>query len=253
MRVLLANLLAGADRPRDINNLSAEESLVGRWRFCDDMLVDPDLLDAGELARLRRAQHDFVASRLTAPFICKTHDRFDGSVLGGGARRSLYLIRDPRDVAISLSHHSSIPLDHAIGQMTDAACHADGPMQLRYPLGDWAGHVEGWSGQDAGSTRVVRYEDLRHHTAATLSSVIVFLGGEATDAEIRRAVAHSALEELQRQEAARGFRESRPGQDRFFRSGRVGEWRDVMTPAQVEALEERFLPVMKRWGYGPSR
>ena len=136
--------------------------------------------------------------------------------------------------------------------MTDPTCHADGPMQIRYRLGDWASHVSGWSGQHARSTKVVRYEDLRSDTAGTLSGVIVFLEGRASDGEIERAVAHSALKELQRQEAARGFRESRPGQKRFFRSGRVGEWRDVMTRVQTQALEERFLPVMERWGYSPS-
>ena len=68
MRVLLANLLAGGERPSDINNLSEEESLVSRWRLGDDMLVDPDLLDFAELIRLRRAQSDFVASHLVAPF-----------------------------------------------------------------------------------------------------------------------------------------------------------------------------------------
>lgn len=251
MRVLLANLLSGGERPSDINDLSEEETLLGRWRFGDDTLVDPDLLNMHELNRLRRAQGDFVAGGLTKPFICKTHDRFDTSVLGDGARRSLYLLRDPRDVAISLSHHSSISLDHAIRQMADPTCQADGPLQIRYTVGDWAGHVEGWCA-NVDTVKVVRYEDLRRDTVATLASVITFLHGQATEAEIERAVAHSTLEELQRQEAARGFRESRPGQKRFFRSGRVGEWRDVMTRTQIETLEGQVLPVMQRWGYSPS-
>ncbi|MGX1096937.1 sulfotransferase domain-containing protein [Amorphus sp. MBR-141] len=252
MRVLLANLLAGADTPRNINDLSDDESLVGRWRFSDDTLVDPDLLDPCELKPMRRAQCDFVAGHLASPFVCKTHDRFDAMVLGHRARRALYLVRDPRDVAISLAHHASMPLDRAIGQMMDATSRSSGPLQLRYPVGDWGGHVSGWATQDLVPTTVVRYEDLHADAASSLTRIVAFLGGQAGAAEIGRAVAHSSLAELQRQEASSGFQESLPGQRRFFRSGRIGEWREVMTAAQVEAIESRFAPVMERWGYDVS-
>jgi aryl sulfotransferase len=70
--------------------------------------------------------------------------------------------------------------------------------------------------------------------------------------EIRRAVVNSSLDELQRQEASKGFRESRPGQKRFFRAGRIGEWREVLTPTQVRTIEERCGDVMAAWGYKPE-
>ncbi|MBU1325920.1 MAG: sulfotransferase domain-containing protein [Alphaproteobacteria bacterium] len=251
MRVLLANLLAGGDRPKDINDLSEDETLISRWRFCDDLLVEPDTLDPAEQARLRATQATFTARRLTSTFLCKTHDRFDPAVLGAPAARALYLIRDPRDVAVSLSHHAGLSTDDAIGQMLDPAARSHGAMQLRYPLGDWAGHVTTWTTQTDMPLAVVRYEDLRADTPAALSRVVGALSGAATPDEIGRAVAHSSLDELQRQEASRGFRERLPGQKRFFRTGRVGEWRDVLTPAQTTRIEAVCAPVMKLWGYAP--
>lgn len=253
MRVLLSNLTQDRAQPVDINRLSEEETLAGRWRFGDDMLIDSDLLDRHELERLRPIHCDFVAAGLSHPFFCKTHDRFEsragGPVLGAGGRAALYLVRDPRDVAVSLAHHLSTGLDQAIGLMTDETCQGGGDIMIRYLLGDWAGHVTGWTRQCLIPTKVVRYEDLCHDTAAIVEDVACFLGGTVTEPEIRRAVAHSDLKELQRQEAAHGFRESRPGQVRFFRSGRVGEWREALTPAQLRVIEERFAPVMEKWGY----
>jgi hypothetical protein len=83
----------------------------------------------------------------------------------------------------------------------------------------------------------------------TFQSVIAFLNGHATEAEIQRAVANSRLEELQRQETEKGFRERMQGQERFFRSGRTGEWKDVLTLGQIRTIEERFGPVMTCFGY----
>jgi hypothetical protein len=255
MRVLLHNLMAGSPEPADINVLWHEETLVGRWRFGDDMLVDSDLLHWRELESLRPLHCDFVADTLKTAFFYKTHDRFTGRagqpVLGTRARAALYLVRDPRDVAISLSHHAGISLDRAIAVMMDEARESGGGIQVRYLQGDWAGHVSGWTGQDLIPTKIVRYEDLRSDTVAAVTEALTFLGGTGTEAEIERAVVHSRLSELQRQEAARGFREARPGQ-RFFRSGRIGEWREVLTASQRRLIEEWCGPLMLRLGYAPG-
>jgi len=253
MRVLLRNLMKGGEQPADINRLASAETLIGRWRFDDDLLVDSDMLTWRELERLRPLQCDFAAAGLKEPFFCKTHDSFRGQsggpALGSGARAALYLVRDPRDIAVSLCHHASLSLSAAIDNMTDATFWSGGGMQVPYLQGDWAGHVLGWTVQRQLDIKIVRYEDLRQDTVATMREIVAFLGARATGPEIDRAVRHSSLEELRRQEEAKGFRESRPGQDRFFRSGRIGEWRDVLSASQVRAVEERCGPVMADLGY----
>lgn len=253
MRVLLHNLMKGGERPVDINRLATAETLIGRWRFDDDLLVDSDLLSWRELERLRPLQCDFAAAGLKEPFFCKTHDSFRGRsgepALGIGARAAIYLVRDPRDIAVSLCHHASLSLDAAIGNMTDPSFWSGGGAQVPYLLGDWTGHVAGWTGQRQVDLKIVRYEDLHRDTAATMRAIVTFLEARASVAEIDRAVEHSSLEELRRQEEAKGFRESRPGQDRFFRSGRIGEWRDVMSASQVRTIEVHCGSVMTDLGY----
>ncbi|MFN6934911.1 MAG: sulfotransferase domain-containing protein [Tsuneonella sp.] len=253
MRILLANLLSGAARPADINNLSEPENLTSRWRFADDMLVDSDLLDETELTAMRPAHCDFVAEECTTAFFCKTHDRFwlshDQPTLGTMARKALYILRDPRDVAVSLSHHASLSIDGAIAQMMDPATRSSGTVQLPYRVGDWAGHVTGWTQQRVIETMIVRYESMHADTVGTLRAIVDFLGGDATEQALRQAVTNSSFQELQRQESRKGFRESRPGQQRFFRAGRAGGWRDVLTDRQAGVIEETFGAVMAANGY----
>jgi hypothetical protein len=63
-------------------------------------------------------------------------------------------------------------------------------------------------------------------------------------------VAFSAFGVLRAQEQAQGFieqpaRSSGP----FFRAGAVGQWRTVLTRAQVARIERHHGEVMRRFGY----
>jgi aryl sulfotransferase len=116
--------------------------------------------------------------------------------------------------------------------------------QLPQPLGDWSGHVRGWLEECDVPVHVVRYEDL----PGAFGGVLQFLG-EAPDAErMERAIRHSRLEELQRQEAAHGFKE-RQSEAAFFRQGEVGAWRRTLRPDQVRRIEAAHGAMMQRFGY----
>src|SRR6185503_281441 len=110
----------------------------------DDTLVDSNLLTAREAERLRPAFHDFRAREKSAQFV-KTHDAFtylaDGApMLGTRARAALYVVRDPRDVAVSYSHHFHVSLDQAVRELADRELMlGPSPRQLQQPMLDWSG------------------------------------------------------------------------------------------------------------------
>jgi hypothetical protein len=54
---------------------------------------------------------------------------------------------------------------------------------------------------------------------------------------------------LKRQELERGFCERPPTSSQFFREGRAGQWREVLTPKQIAAVCMAHAPVMRRHGY----
>lgn len=96
---------------------------------------------------------------------------------------------------------------------------------------------------------VVRYEDLSRDPAAGFGSIVRFLGLEVDDRRFAKAAAFSALEVLQAQEHAHGFRERHPQAAAFFRRGEVGAWRDELAPALVAQVVADHRAAMGRFGY----
>lgn len=256
MRVLLANLLAGSASPQDINDLELNSSYVGvRWWLDDLTLLDSNLLTDVEIARIRPHAHDGLAAEADGVRIIKTHDAFallpDGTpLLGRRVRQALYLVRDPRDVAISFAHHMDWDIDTSIARMNQASFILKGHpgRTIGQHLGRWSGHVQSWLEQPYVQTLLMRYEDLRDDTATHFGQVVDFLGLAAVSAEIERAVRHSDFTEMRRQEERNGFRE-RVGSSQFFRSGQAGGWRTQLNAAQIRAIETAHGPMMDRLGY----
>jgi hypothetical protein len=172
----------------------------------------------------------------------------------GAARAAVYLVRDPRDVAVSMAHANNTTIDRTIEVMSgpnsalSSGVHGQ-PPQLRQRLLSWSGHVASWLEQIDAPVRLVRYEDMRAAPFETFGAALKFVERDAQDDEIRRAIRHADFGELQRQEAERGFAERTSRSAPFFRAGQVGGWRDALTPEQVARLETDHGPMMTRLGY----
>ncbi len=261
LRLLLANLLSGRHEPEDINDPGLTmHSLVNRPVIEEMTLVDSFLLTREECDRIRPAlmQQAWREAAGSDVFI-KLHDAYrrlaDGMpVLGRPARAALYILRDPRDVAVSLAFHTGQPLEKSVRQILSGTTKMGGGAphneQISQPLLDWSGHVRSWTGQRDVPIHVLRYEDLRADTAACFGRATAFLGLPATPDGLDRAASHSDFAELQRQERQKGFRERRPESTApFFRAGRVGGWREVLTPEQSAAIEAAHGAVMAEFGY----
>ncbi|MEJ0041820.1 MAG: sulfotransferase domain-containing protein [Rhizomicrobium sp.] len=166
----------------------------------------------------------------------------------------IYLVRDPRDVAVSLSHHNNTDIDDTIAMMNDPggafSRRSKGlAQQLRQKLLGWSGHAASWMEQGDTPVHVVRYEDLRADPVTHFSAALAFAERPAADADIARAVRHADFSELQRQESEKGFAERRSRNVPFFRSGRVGGWQNVLNAEQAARIEDAHAPMMYRLGY----
>jgi aryl sulfotransferase len=193
----------------------------------------------------------------------KAHDAYtlnaDGEpVLGRGlARAAVYLVRDPRDVAISLAFHNSTSIDAAIELMNapdGALCRGrkGQPQQLRQRLNGWSGHVASWLDQTDTRVCLLRYEDMRADPVAAFTHALAFAQRPASAEDIERAIRHADFGELQRQESEKGFGERISRTAPFFRSGEAGAWRQELTPDQVARIESAHGPMMERLGYARS-
>ncbi len=86
----------------------------------------------------------------------------------------------------------------------------------------WTAHARSWLGAPGFRIMTIRYEDLAADTPAQLAGIAGFLGLDSNHDAVARAVEAADFQNLQRQEAASGFRERPEGMPRFFRQGRAG-------------------------------
>jgi hypothetical protein len=66
-----------------------------------------------------------------------------------------------------------------------------------------------------------------------------------------KAIDWSSFDNLKSQEQEDGFKEKPEHAERFFREGRAGQWKEILTPAQVDRIVKDRGEQMARFGYLP--
>lgn len=254
--MLLANYQQRAGRPVDINDLQAT-NIVDRELFDEYLGFESIDLTPEQTNYYRPLVLERIVARQPSPVFFKIHAAFerrdDKTAIYDSAATlgAVYVIRNPLDVAVSFAHHAALPIDAVIERMGNAsAALGDGSAELLpETLGSWSGHVQSWLDQTDVRVHAIRYEDLIRQPVETFSAVLEFTGLGVDADRVRRAVAFSEFGELKAQETQRGFVEKPPNVQPFFRSGRVGEGRDVLSAAQMQRLITQQGAVMRRFDY----
>jgi aryl sulfotransferase len=258
LRVVLANLLSG--RPVDINAMPSVSFGASDRALFDKALgiASADLTIEQETNLLPRA-YEIWAAELQRPLYSKTHDAYRMTPAGEplfpatATRGAVYVVRDPRAVAVSFANHRGRDIDDTIDRMEnrEAGSSASIPrlsQQLFQRPGHWSDHVESWLGAPF-PVHLVRYEDMHNDPHATFAAVARFLDLSCDSERIAAAVEAAAFPRLQAQERAAGFIEKPSRSPVFFREGRVDGWRQVLTAEQATRIVAANKAVMQRLGY----
>lgn len=258
LRAFLANLLADRPEPLPLAALPA---------YCDDE-ARPERFTAfagrpstelsiGEICALRPRVHAAIAASVDGTVLVKTHNcagAYDGHPLHNPAvtAGSIYVVRNPLDVVVSMTHHFGLSVDAAIDWLAsnDAATANDG-LFVSQVLGSWTTHVASWTAAARPADLVLRYEDLLDRPVEQFARVarLVGLGGDAQ--RISRAVRHASFDTLAAMEQRDGFVEASPRSAGFFRQGAAQQWSGVLNPAQVQRVIGTHREQMQRLGYLP--
>ena len=210
-----------------------------------------------EIARVRPAALRSIAASADGLVFVKTHNALvshcgvpmiEGSVTAG----VIYVVRNPLDVAISLASFQGVSIDTAIDEMLTHG--AMGPTNEKFAyqyFGSWAEHVESWTRRPIRQLHVMRYEDMLESPKQVFADLAKFLLIPAPRSAIRKAIEASSFDKLRKEEEEQGFVERPDTADRFFREGKAGRWRDVLSADQIKRLTDVLGPQMKRFGYMP--
>lgn len=256
LRAVLDSLRRGG-APVAINQLGQTTTNIAWQRFFDTAMgVDAADLTTAEIAASRPHLHRRLARDCLDWPVFKVHDAQLPFPPGGEppfpaeiVAAVVHVVRDPRDVAVSLANHMGRPVDDAIARMADAGRVARGANQLSQFLSSWSAHVESWLDSPDLRLLTLRYEDMTADPEAAFGAVARFIGLDAEPEAVAAAVAHCRFERLRAQEDAEGFTERPEACGRFFRRGEAGGWRDSLTPTQAERIERDHGRVMRRLGY----
>lgn len=165
---------------------------------------------------------------------------------------AVYIVRDPRDVVISLSKHLGKTIDEAVDLMAreNSGIIVEG-KKWRHYLSDWSTHVESWLDEENPiGAGCIKYEDLHSDPHTSFRNILDCIGlSKITDQRIAFAIEQCNIDKLREQEDRFGFKEASKKTDRFFGKGRVGGWKDILTPEQTKAIESRHGKIMEELGY----
>lgn len=257
LRAYLANFFRNSPRPIPINELP-------NYALGDNFLIHYEQLSGKkaedlspeELTALRPRVHEWFAHSRSDTVLVKTHNACvlaDGQPLitPSATAGAIYVVRNPLDVAVSFASHYQVTHERAVELLCDETHMLPAITgQLAQVLLSWSGHVRSWLRAPGMRRHVMRYEDMLEKPVKTFSGLSKFLGLPDDKERIKRAIKFSSFRELKKQENDSGFVEARPdGKARFFRQGKSGVWRGVLTDAQVAHLIEVHGEVMTEFGY----
>ncbi|HZT25524.1 MAG TPA: sulfotransferase domain-containing protein [Pseudolabrys sp.] len=198
-----------------------------------------------------------VADAVDGLIFVKTHqalvvDRGHPTINFSVTAGAIYIVRNPLDVAISYAHHVGKPVDFAIDFMGLKNAEISVTDKQVYEVyGSWSQHVLSWTKKPHPAIYVMRYEDMLADPQKTFGALARHLLFDPTPQQLDEAIRRSSFDELRQQEEKEGFRERPPQAERFFREGRAGQWKDVLTAEQVERIVNDHKEQMARFGYLP--
>lgn len=231
----------------------------GRAYLDDALGIETCDLTPTELRNLLPDAYNSWASDPAAFHYVKIHDAFDYGSQGqplyppAATRAVIHLLRDPRDVAVSFGHHIGRNLDETIDRLNNPrlwiGLSKSQKGQIPQYLSDWSGHARSWL--ESPLPRLsLRYEDLLANTCESFSKIVAFCGLEVDEARIARAVDACTFSRLQAQEQENDFRERNHNSNApFFREGRAGGWREVLSPAQAARIVSAHVDMMRKFDY----
>jgi Sulfotransferase domain len=265
-QVLTGRQLAGRGAtifPDDVYLVSYPRSGNTWTRFLVGNLLNPDDPATFDNLEQRVAEiyfnPDHELRKLPRPRLLKSHEAFHPRY-----PRVIYIVRDPRDVAVSFYHHNvkwrNIPDDYPMDEFIPRFIQAEFDPWW----GSWGDNVKSWMVMRRGmpTFMMLRYEDLQADPVRELLKVALFLQQagfpqiDASPETLAKAVALSSPErmrELEKKQAAHYAQLKKTRQDKpFVRSAKSGGWKTTLSSAAVSLIEAAWAPVMIEAGYHPS-
>ena len=232
------------ENPNDYNNLSNIKILSKYWL---DM-QSKGLNISGDFCFLKT--HSALLSMYNNQFTTKEN------TIG-----FFYIVRDPRDVAISYSRHMNIDIDTAINKMINDTTFFSyvGKKDLNQkinPLGilsSWKIHLKSWQMFEVPRL-ILKYEDIVYNKEVVIKKIIDFfknyfnLKFQNSSNKLNNIINTTSFENMKKLENKKGFKGSVHNLN-FFHAGTKLQWKQKLKLSQIKLIEKHFKKEMGDLGY----
>ena len=175
----------------------------------------------------------------------------------------IYIIRDPRDVAISWAKHSNLSYDESINFMLSfESCIEWAQTKSELPdtikpktfVSSWDEHVLSWTSNDLQVPKLIlKYEDLVYQKIDTINIIIQFfeenfnINLNTNNKKIDNIIKSTSFQNFKIEEEKFGFKEAISGV--FFREGKKNQWKKELNVQQIRKIENKFRDFMNKFSY----
>ncbi len=178
----------------------------------------------------------------------------------------IYIVRDPRNLVTSLSHHYELDYKNAIKFITNK-------RKIIFPkilnnkedichdfnfISDWPGHYNSWKNISFCPIKIIKYEDLLADTRNIFISILKFISKftklDFKEEKISNALKTTNFDNLRRIEKEENFEESITSTKtnkkvKFFNLGKDNDWRRLLDKSTILKVEKKFKKEMNELNY----
>jgi hypothetical protein len=204
------------------------------------------------------ANSDQAMQHLPRPRVLKSHEAFDPRY-----PHVIYIVRDPRDVAVSKYHYHIATGKHPKGYPIEDFMPGFIAGEFDRQWGSWADHVTSWLSMRQNHTGflLVRYEDMKREPVAELGRIASFLERcssrqiDSSPQQMDRTIRSSTPERMRSLERQQGHRWLRFRKERAIkgyvavRAAVSGGWKSFLPQESVAQIESAWGPIMTQLSY----
>jgi len=189
--------------------------------------------------------------KIPRPRVLKSHEYFIPDY-----RKVIYVIRDPRAVAVSYYHYlQDYTGNHSVGDLTSFVdAFLDGKLDS---YGAWGQHVGSWYWEISNNKHVLllKYEDILNDAEQELRKLATFLGVNVANEKITKVIQTSSFDQMQVLEQlepghlikVRGCKSRNDAA--FVREGKARGWKSELSNADRKRIEIAWGELMRTFGY----
>jgi len=244
---LLLNILQFPSKKFTKRNLYSDLEASQNWIFNQNQFFGGEKIN---FVKTHNSLYEFKGNKFT------TNDQTAGAV---------YIVRDPRNVITSLTHHYSLSYENAYQKlMNDESNLLEKTLDNDHSnftfLGSWSNHYKSWKNCKDFKILFIKYEDIEKDKYATFKKIILFINSilkkenQVDEKKLLNSINSTNFNNLKNKEENEGFEESVFSKEtgkkkRFFNLGFNNRWEKILPKNILNKINHNLQNELNELGY----